>query len=163
MLRYVALFLFFLAAPVRADIGVDPNALKDPAQEMRARTLMKQIRCLVCQNQSIEDSNAELAQDLRRLVREQVKGGRSDADIRSYLVDRYGDWVLLKPPLDQRTIFLWASPLLLMLLAGGLITYRRIYAAQNPQQKPAEISGLTEAEEQKIAALLGRTEQETDQ
>ena len=105
-------------------VAVDETPLKDPALEARARTVMKDIRCLVCQNQSIEDSNADLARDLRQIVREQVAAGKTDGEIRAYLVARYGDWVLLKPPFDMRTAFLWMSPLLFLGLAVLLLIRR---------------------------------------
>jgi len=97
-------------------VAVDDKPLVDPAQEAAARALMKEIRCLVCQNQSIEDSNADLAKDLRHLVRERVSAGDTAAEVRAFLVARYGDWVLLEPPFNQMTLFLWGSPFLILLL-----------------------------------------------
>ena len=107
-------------------VAVDEKPLIDPAQEAIARTLMKEIRCLVCQNQSIEDSNADLAKDLRRLVRERVAAGDTPEEIRAFLVARYGDWVMLEPPFNQMTLFLWGSPfLILMLVMVGVFTVRK--------------------------------------
>src|SRR5690606_34587623 len=106
--RELILALLLFAAPALA-IGVD-EPLPDPAQEQRAREISKSLRCLVCQNQSIEDSNATLAKDLRRIVRERVQAGDSDDQVREYLVARYGDWVLLKPPFNVRTAALWIGP-----------------------------------------------------
>ena len=86
--------------------------LPDPAQEERAREIGRELRCLVCQNQSIEDSDADLARDLRRIVREQVTAGRSDAEIMGFVHDRYGDFVLLRPRFTPATALLWATPAL---------------------------------------------------
>lgn len=113
----VAAAVFCIAA------ASDPaERLPDPAQEARARELFREVRCLVCQNESIDDSNAELAQDLRRLVREQVKTGRSDDQIRDYLIDRYGEFVLLKPAVSWGNAALWAAPLLVVLAGLALLT-----------------------------------------
>lgn len=110
MLRLLAILLFLTAAPA----VVMPtwaqqieDRLADPAQEARARELSRELRCLVCQNQSIEDSNAPLARDLRRIVRERVVAGDSDNAVQDYLVQRYGEWVLLKPRFNAQTLLLW--------------------------------------------------------
>ena len=96
--RFFLPLLFALLLPLQAmAIAFDVEQLPDPAQEARARTLMRELRCLVCQNQSIEDSNASLAQDLRKIVRQRVEAGDSDAEVRQFLVDRYGEWVLMRP------------------------------------------------------------------
>jgi cytochrome c-type biogenesis protein CcmH len=103
----------------------DPaERLRDPAQEARARHLFQDVRCLVCQNESIDDSEAELAADLRRIVREQVKAGKSDAQIKRFLTDRYGEFVLLTPSLAPGNIALWAGPFLVVLLGGTLLLIR---------------------------------------
>ena len=101
--------------------------LPDPAAEARAEALMREIRCLVCQGQSIAESNADLARDLRVLVREKVAAGMSDADIRAFLKARYGDWILLKPPVERKTWLLWFGPpaLLLALIALVALRWRR--------------------------------------
>lgn len=104
----------------------DPaDRLSDPAQESHARALFKDVRCLVCQNESIDDSEAPLAADLRRIVREQVKAGKTDGQIKSYLTDRYGQFVLMRPAFDPGNLALWAGPFLvvgfgLLLLLGRL-------------------------------------------
>lgn len=95
-----------------------PDRLTDPAQEARAVALQKQLRCVVCQGQSLDESNAPLAADLRRLIRADIEKGRTDAQIENYLVARYGDFILMKPPLEQDTYALWFGPLV-VLLAGG--------------------------------------------
>ena len=103
---YAALALTHGAAhALRAD-----EILADPAKELRARALSAQLRCLVCQNQSIDDSDAPLARDLRLIVRERITAGDSDSAIRAFLVERYGEFVLLKPPLAAHTLVLWALP-----------------------------------------------------
>ena len=123
----------------------DPaERLRDPAQEARARELFQEIRCLVCQNESIDDSNAELAQDLRRLVREQVSAGRSDGQIRDYLTDRYGEFVLLKPAFSWGNAALWAAPFLIVLFGLFLL-------ARSWRNRPADAE-LSQGE----AAALAR-------
>ncbi|WP_374533338.1 cytochrome c-type biogenesis protein [Phenylobacterium sp.] len=100
----------------------DPaERLADPAQEARARVLFREVRCLVCQNESIDDSSAELAADLRRLVREEIKAGKSDGQIRAHLTDRYGEFVLLKPAFSWSNAALWGAPLLVVLAGLGLL------------------------------------------
>jgi len=107
--------------------AVQPNEmLADPALEARARALSEEIRCLVCQNQSIDDSNADLAHDLRVLVRDQIKAGKSDQQIRDFLVARYGEFVLLKPPMQTSTLLLWFGPLAVLVCGAiGLVVFFR--------------------------------------
>jgi cytochrome c-type biogenesis protein CcmH len=103
----------------------DPaERLKDPAQEARARAIFKDVRCLVCQNESIDDSEAELAHDLRRIVREQVAAGKSDAEIKGFLTDRYGEFVLLTPKFSLTNLALWGGPFLVVVLGAGLLVAR---------------------------------------
>jgi cytochrome c-type biogenesis protein CcmH len=110
-----ALFLS-LSAPA---FGVQPDeVLKDPALEARAREISKELRCLVCQNQSIDDSNAPLARDLRVLVRERLVAGDDDGSVLSYITARYGDYVLLRPPFKASTYVLWIGPVVVLLLGG---------------------------------------------
>jgi cytochrome c-type biogenesis protein CcmH len=110
-----ALFLS-LSAPAFA---VQPDeVLKDPAMEARAREISKELRCLVCQNQSIDDSNAPLARDLRVLVRERLVAGDDDTGVLSYITARYGDYVLLRPPFKASTYVLWIGPVIVLLLGG---------------------------------------------
>ena len=113
-----------LAAPAAAVLP--DEILPDAAQEQRARALSKDLRCVVCQNQSIDDSDAPLARDLRLLVREQIAAGKSDAAVRDYVVERYGNFVLLKPPVEADTLLLWAGPFAVLLFGGaGLILWQR--------------------------------------
>lgn len=117
--------LVLIATPAVA-VGVDEASLEDPALEAEARAIMAGVRCLVCQNQSIEDSNADLAKDLRRIVRERLAAGDDRVEIEAYLVARYGDWILMRPPVNRYTALLWALPL--VLLIGGGIAVRRFYS-----------------------------------
>jgi len=115
----VVLAVVFSTAPAFA---VNPDeVLADPGLEARARAISAQLRCMVCQNQSIDDSNAELAKDLRLLVRERIVDGDTDAQVMNYIVSRYGEFVLLKPRVNARTILLWAAPLLLAGFASGVL------------------------------------------
>ncbi|MGN8113160.1 cytochrome c-type biogenesis protein [Labrys sp. 22185] len=132
--RFILACLFGLM--VLPALAVQPDeVLPDPALEARARALSAQLRCMVCQNESIDDSNASLAKDLRILVRERLKAGDSDAEVKDFLVARYGDFILLKPPLEWRTLALWSGPPALLLLGGIAIflsTRRRQAAAPAP-------------------------------
>lgn len=114
-MSFVALFVAMVA----------PVALADPAQEARAQALEREIRCVQCQNEPIAQSTADIARDMRELVRERVAAGDSDAEIRSFFRTRYGDFVLFRPPFDSRTWILWGAPL--VLLTGGLAA---VFASQ---------------------------------
>lgn len=150
MKHLAAVILCFYVSIAAMAVAVDEKPLADPAQEALARSLMKEIRCLVCQNQSIEDSNADLAKDLRYIVRERVSLGDSPDNVRAYLVDRYGDWVLLEPPVNRSTLFLWGSPFLFLLLVGfGIVTARKRAASPAP---------LSIEEQQKLKQLLEEKE-----
>lgn len=129
-MRRLALLLLLLAGPALADSNRAPAALAysqlpDPAQEAEAKALMETLRCLVCQGQSIADSDAEMAGDMRALVRERIARGEKPAAIRGYLVQRYGDYVTYDPPLSWVTAPLWIAPLLL--LGIGLLLARRLF------------------------------------
>ncbi len=128
----MALLLAVMALPA---LAVRPDEiLPDAALEARARALGRDLRCLVCQNQSIDDSDADLARDLRRLVRERLVAGDSDAQIRTFLVDRYGDFVRLDPPLKASTMVLWfGPPLVLALGLAGIIVFIRRREAESPE------------------------------
>jgi cytochrome c-type biogenesis protein CcmH len=122
MSRWLFILLLCFSLPA---LAVEPDEmLKDPALEMRARAISKELRCLVCQGQPIDDSNAPLAHDLRVLVRQRLKAGDTDAQVREYLKERYGDFILLKPPVEGKTAILWLAPLL-VLGAGLLIAFRK--------------------------------------
>ncbi len=140
-----ALLLALLAAPAAA---VQPDEmLKDPALEARARVLSKDLRCVVCQNQSIDDSDAPLARDLRIVVREQLTLGRSDDQILDYVVQRYGQFVLLKPPVEGDTLPLWLGPFAVLGL-GGIALF-----VWNRRAKPTDVAPLTAAEAAEIEKL----------
>lgn len=118
----LALLLFLTAAPA---LAVQPDeVMADPVMEARARDISRQLRCLVCQGEAIDESNAELAADLRRLVRARLDAGDSDGEVLAYIQQRYGDYVLMRPPLGARTLVLWLSPFALLAL-GGYIVWRR--------------------------------------
>ena len=134
--------LLTLAAPARAI--VDPSeALPDLAQESRAVHLGQQFRCLVCQNESIEDSGADLARDLRSIVRQHVAAGETDRQVADWVVARYGDFVRLRPPFNTTTVLLWASPLLALLAGLGLVIAGRRRAptpvVAGPLSKPEQV------------------------
>lgn len=113
-----------LASPALAEGGVASPAAADPVLEARVQALSLKLRCLVCQNESIAESRAPLAEDLRQQVREQLAGGRSEDQIVDFLVSRYGDFVLYEPPFKPITLVLWLGPLLLLLAGGGWLIYR---------------------------------------
>lgn len=145
LLGLAALFTAFSAAAVQPD-----EMLKDPAQESRARALSAEIRCLVCQNQSIDDSEASLARDLRLLVRDQISQGRSDAEIRDFLVERYGTFVLLDPPFRGSTLVLWLGPAVVLLAgAAGLAIYFR-----SRRRSAADAVALSDDERARLDRLL---------
>ncbi|HEY9219842.1 MAG TPA: cytochrome c-type biogenesis protein [Phenylobacterium sp.] len=117
--------LAILGAVMCLAAASDPaERLPDPAQEAQARALFREIRCLVCQNESIDDSDAELAGDLRRIVRERVAAGQSDAQIKSFLTDRYGEFVLLRPTFSGGNLALWLVPFAVVLAGAGLLAAR---------------------------------------
>ncbi|MEN3975654.1 cytochrome c-type biogenesis protein [Emcibacter sp. SYSU 3D8] len=148
-MRVLAVIALLLWAGPALAVGADEKMLPDPAQETRARQLMEDLRCLVCQNQSISDSNADLARDLREIVRERVAEGESDAQVRKYMVDRYGDWILMKPPFNIRTAILWLAPLL-FIIAGGLGAWAFIR-----RQRPVRQAEALDPDEQaRLRALL---------
>ena len=139
------------AAPAFA-IGYG-EALDDPALEARARAIGKELRCLVCQNQSIDDSDADLARDLRRLVRERLVAGESDAASTAYLVSRFGDFILLRPPFKPKTYILWLGPgVILFLAAGGVVLFLRRHG-----RRPEPAPPLSDAERRRLDALLDDT------
>ncbi|MBI2584381.1 MAG: cytochrome c-type biogenesis protein CcmH [Rhodospirillales bacterium] len=129
--------------------------LKDPLLEKRAREISKGLRCLVCQNQSIDDSDADLAKDLRVIVRERLKAGDSDGDVVEFVVARYGDFVLLKPPFKGATLVLWIGPALIAL--GGIaamIAYLRRNRRSAAGGGAAKAAPLTADEQRRLAKLM---------
>lgn len=128
-MKRLLLPLLLMASPVLADSRMEaaPLAnvqLDDPEQERAAKALMEKIRCLVCQGQSIADSDAEMAGDMRSLIRERIQKGERPDDIRQWLIQRYGDWVTYEPPLSVTTVFLWGLPLVLLTVGGAIAAGR---------------------------------------
>jgi cytochrome c-type biogenesis protein CcmH len=145
-LAATALFVVVTAAPAFA-VSDPAELLPDRAQELRAETLGHQLRCLVCQNESVEESNADLARDLRRIIRQRVAAGDSDQQVVDWMVARYGDFVRLSPPFTAATLLLWGAPAIALLVgvAAAVIARRR---------RPAAPAPLTDAERQRLADLL---------
>ncbi|HEY5797160.1 MAG TPA: cytochrome c-type biogenesis protein [Bosea sp. (in: a-proteobacteria)] len=150
-LGWKSLLLLAALATASPSFAVQPGEiLPDAAMEQRARAISSELRCLVCQNQSIDDSDAPLAKDLRVLVRERLVAGDSDRAVRDFVVARYGDFVLLRPPFDVRTALLWAAPFLILLAALGFMWRRgRAMAA------PASAAPLSDEERRRVERLLG--------
>jgi cytochrome c-type biogenesis protein CcmH len=145
------LVVLFAFAPTPVAFAVQPDEmLSDATLEMRARALSRELRCMVCQNQSIDDSDAPLARDLRILVRDRLKGGDSDRQVIDFLTVRYGDFVLLKPRFSWRTAALWGTPAALLVFGGlGLVLFLRRRTAP-----AAAAPGLTPAEQQRVDDIL---------
>jgi cytochrome c-type biogenesis protein CcmH len=156
--RASVLALMMLLGTVAPGFAVRPGEqLPDPEQEARARRISAELRCLVCQNQSIDDSDAALATDLRRLVRERVSAGDSDRAVLDFLVVRYGEFILLKPVFSTQTLVLWGLPLVALLLGGtaAIRLFRRKDVDESlPDAEPGGESALSEAERRDIEALL---------
>jgi cytochrome c-type biogenesis protein CcmH len=128
-----------LAALSSPSLALSPDELlADPGLEKRARAISAELRCLVCQNQSIDDSDAPLAKDLRTLVREQLVQGKSDAEIMDFVVARYGEFVLLKPRLTAGTMLLWGTPFAVLLIAGAALILRRRRTDSAPETPLSE-------------------------
>ena len=153
MRRLVLVALLLALVTTAPSLAVQPDEmLKDPALEARARTLSSELRCLVCQNQSIDDSEAPLARDLRLLVRERLTQGDSDTQVLDFLVSRYGQFVLLRPRLELQTIILWGLPpaALLAGVIGLLITSRR------RRKFAVDAAPLSREEQQRLSTLVPR-------
>ncbi len=149
-MKRLALLLVLLA---NAALAVEPGEmLADPGLEARARALSRELRCVVCQNQSIDDSAAEVAHDMRRAVRERLSAGDSDAAVMDFMVARYGDYVLLDPPFKARTLVLWlGTPLLLSLAAAFLL-----FAARRRTLSISPSAPLSDSERARLDDLLKR-------
>lgn len=149
------LVLLLLLAPIIPGHAKDARpAAADPALEKRVMALANELRCLVCQNQTIADSNADLAVDLRNQVRERMRQGASDSEIIDFMVARYGDFVLYRPPLKAATLLLWFGPLLL-LAVGALVLVRMVR-----RRRPAEDAEISTAQRSRAAELLAGSEAE---
>jgi cytochrome c-type biogenesis protein CcmH len=148
-LALIVLLLSLIAPQITHAVTPD-EILKDPALESRARNLSRELRCMVCQNQSIDDSEAPLAKDLRLLVRERLTNGDTDKQVLDFLVSRYGEFVLLKPPFQLQTLLLWAvSPAALLVGIIALFIMARRRRAAIPPPPP-----LNEAEQRKLSSLV---------
>lgn len=156
MKLWAVLLALAIALATAAQAAVSPDEmLADPALEARARALGQELRCLVCQNQSIDDSDAPLARDLRRIVRERLLAGDSDEQIKQFLVDRYGKFVLLKPPVEPSTWLLWVGPFGVLAIAAVAV---RWYLRRAPKLTADSAEELSEDEQQRLAALLAQDE-----
>jgi cytochrome c-type biogenesis protein CcmH len=149
---FALLALLLLAAPLISAAPAwaisDPaEALANPKQEARAVAIGRQLRCLVCQNESIEDSGADLARDLRHIVRQRVVAGDTNQQVIAWMVARYGDFVRLRPPLEWQTVLLWGSPFLALGVGGLAVALHR-------RHRPPPPSPLTEAEQARLRDLL---------
>lgn len=153
-MNQLVLSLLLVVAPLLVNAGAAP----DPILEKRVLAIAQELRCLVCQNQTIADSDAALAVDLRQQVREKLAQGMSDRDVTDFMVARYGDFVLYRPPVRTTTWLLWFGPFLL--LAGGLIVLGRQIRRRAHTEPPA---ALSEKEQQRVAALLGTLTESKEQ
>jgi cytochrome c-type biogenesis protein CcmH len=153
MRRLAAIALLLAAITSGSSLAVQPDEmLKDPNLEARARELSRELRCMVCQNQSIDDSEAPLARDLRLLVRERLTKGDTDQQVLDFLVARYGEFVLLKPPLESRTIILWTLPPL-ALLAGAIGLF---FAGRRRRLGQLEPVTLSNEEQRRLSTLVDK-------
>jgi len=153
-LALILIVLFGFAAPVHA---VQPDeVLSDPKLEARARELSRELRCMVCQNQSIDDSDAPLARDLRLLVRERLKAGDSNRQVLDFLVARYGEFVLLKPSFNSHTLLLWLGPPFVLVFGAAALVMiaRRRTTTKAGDSAPLGPAKLTADEEKRLAKLL---------
>ncbi len=150
ILGCVLLALALVASPIAHAVQPD-EIMSDPAKESRARALSRELRCMVCQNQSIDDSDAPLARDLRLLVRERIASGDTDNQVLDFLVARYGQFVLLKPRFERQTVLLWLLPPLL-LIGGGVALWLQV--RRRGRLTPDSVSRLPAEEEARLAALM---------
>jgi len=140
--RLRALVVALAGAACLAAASDPAERLPDPAQEAQAREIFRDVRCMVCQNESIDDSDAELARDLRQIVREQVKAGRDEGEIKSFLTDRYGEFVLLTPSFSAGNLLLWLGPFLVAVAGAALLFLRLRNRAPDPELSSEEEARL---------------------
>lgn len=151
MIVRLLLILALSLMPLTAALAVEPDeVLSNPTLEARAREVSRELRCVVCQNQDIDSSNAGIARDMRILVREQIVAGASNGEILDFMVARYGNYVLLRPPFNAQTYALWFAPLVLILVAGGV----GIAVMRQARRKTARPVDLTAEEEAAVQAVL---------
>ena len=151
--RLLAAFCFICCMNSAVLAVLPDEVLQDQALEQRARDISSHLRCLVCQNESIDDSNAPLARDLRLIVRERLKAGDSDSEVIDYLVARYGEFVLLKPRLNAETLLLWLAPLLIIVIASSLIFWRFKHRENN------KLMPLSETEKKRLDEIMRSNKQ----
>lgn len=152
MIVRLAAVLLLLLSVTAGQAAMAPNEmLDDPALEARARALSSELRCMVCQNQSIDDSDAELARDLRVLVRERIVAGDTDEAVMDYVVSRYGEFVLLRPTFSARNALLWATPVILLGVGG-------VFLVMSGRRRRTAGAALSEAEARKLDAILKRSD-----
>jgi cytochrome c-type biogenesis protein CcmH len=146
--KFAAFVLFGLLVAAPAHAVSDPGELlPDRQQELRAEAIGQQLRCLVCQNESVEGSNADLARDLRRIVRQRVVAGDTDQQVIDWMVARYGDFIRLRPPFNAVTFMLWSAPALALLVGTGAVLIAR-------RRRPGPAAPLNDAERRRLADLL---------
>jgi cytochrome c-type biogenesis protein CcmH len=143
----LALLLILTSAPAFA-VSNPAEMLPDPAQEARARDIGHQLRCMVCQNESVEESEADLARDFRRIIRDRVRTGESDQQIMDWMVARYGNFIRLRPPFSALTVLLWGAPLVAVGIGAGAVLLGR-------RRRPVPPAPLSEAERQRLVKLSG--------
>ena len=148
-LAILTLLFSLLAVPAIGQYVDQP--LNNPVLEKRAQALHKEIRCLVCQNQAIADSNAHLARQLRVIVRERLEAGDKNDDVKSYLVERYGDWVLMRPPLNSSTLILWLAPFVILAFVLGSAS---MFVIRRRRQQEVGFEPLNSREEARLAAII---------
>lgn len=152
MRAWILLGVLFLTilVPERAESVEPDEILQDPVLEQRARAISRELRCVVCQSENIDDSNAPLAKDLRLLVRERLTAGDTDRQVIEYVVERYGDYVLLKPPVQQNTVLLWSAPLLFSIGAATIVFFMFVRRRTVRSPKP-----LTDEETRALDEIVG--------
>jgi cytochrome c-type biogenesis protein CcmH/NrfF len=150
LLRIFAVLAAMVVAGLPAFAVTPDEVLPDAALEARARAISAELRCMICQNQSIDDSDAELARDLRVLVRQRLVAGDSDGEVLDYVVSRYGEFVLLRPRLNWRNALLWGTPALLLIVGGSYIL------VASRKRRTLEIAALTDAERKALDEALGK-------
>jgi cytochrome c-type biogenesis protein CcmH len=153
-MKRIAFALLLIGTLATPAFAVNPDeVLADPALEARARAISAELRCMVCQNQSIDDSNAELAKDLRVLVRDRLKAGDSDEQVMDYIVSRYGEFVLLKPRVGLNTVLLWGMPVFL-LVVGGAVIVRQV----SRRRRSASTQPLSDEEQKTLDEILRKAD-----
>jgi len=150
MLRSLLLAFLLLLSALPAGAVQPDEMLKDPVLEARARELSEELRCMVCQNQSIDDSDATLAKDLRILVRERLTAGDSNDAVKAFLVARYGDFILLRPPFEWRTLLPWTAPFLLLIIGGAFA----VLGARRRRRSAVVPKPLDEVEKKRLDEIL---------